>query len=1158
MQLRFRLGPAGSGKTYRCLRDIREALAASLEGPPLLLIVPKQATYQMERQLLAEPDLSGYTRLHIHSFERLAHWIFVQLGQPPPALLSEEGRLMVLRGLLARKRDDLRLFRASARLTGFAQQLSLVLREVQRNQLTPESLNQLAEQVAGEGLSRKLQDLATLLADYLGWLEAHRLLDADCLLAQATAALASAPPPIAENLQSMELWIDGFAEFSEQELDLMGALLPRCRQASLAFCLEPAAKRTSAWFSNWFFVRKSFEHCRERLEKLPGVEVHVEALSRQPRHNRFADNPVLRHLEQHWGEPQPCPERVAAGDFFSPPLNRTLRVAFCPDPEAEARLAAREILRHVRAGGRYRDVSVLVRSLEGYHLPLRRVFSQFEIPFFLDRREVVAHHPMAELSRSALRTVAFRWQHEDWFGALKTGLVPAAEADIDRLENEALARGWKGPIWRQPIVVEREPELTEWLGQVQPPLLAPFETLVAAMGAVHNKPTGPQLATALRTLWSDLGVEQKLHAWAVEIGAADFRVPSSVHAAVWEQMNAWLENMELAFPTEALPLREWLPILDAGLASLTVGIIPPALDQVLIGAVDRSRNPDIKLALVLGLNETIFPAPIEANLLLTESDRVELEKRNVRFGGTAREQLSRERYLAYIICTRARDRLVLTGAAQDIQGTPLNPSPFLAHIRQLFPTLTIETPPRTPDWRESEHLSELVTPLLTLQAREEASAKASSPAPSALGLTSTLDFPSAFNRRPSDLVRLASLPGLSRLVETLRHFRRTDPAENLSPEMAARLYGQVLRTSVSRLEQFAACPCKFFLDSGMRAEERKLFELDLREQGSFQHDVLALFHTQLKAEHKRWREITPVEARARVKQIAQGLMASYRDGLLQASEQTRFMARILTESLQDFIETLVGWMRGQYQFDPFEVELPFGEDESSPPWALDLGNGRRLELRGRIDRVDLCHEPGSNEALCLVVDYKSSRKKLDPLLMEAGIQLQLLGYLNVLRRWPSPESIFCVSRLVPAGVFYVNLHGAYEHARNRTEALEDAPAARQRAYSHSGRFDSRVLRRLDSRDAAQGDQFCYRLKQDGQLRSGSREAVGTEEFAALLDQVETNLKRMGADIYAGVAATSPYRRGLDTACDQCDYQSICRIDPWINHYRVLRRKEDSP
>src|SRR4051812_27050906 len=146
VQIRFLLGPAGSGKTFQCLSEIRAALKASPDGPPLILLAPKQATFQLERQLLADNSLGGYTRLRILSFERLARFIFDELHNVPPKLLDEEGRLMVLRALLAKNRDELNLFRASARLTGFAQQLSLVLREIQSSQLTPDMLRQFAAQ----------------------------------------------------------------------------------------------------------------------------------------------------------------------------------------------------------------------------------------------------------------------------------------------------------------------------------------------------------------------------------------------------------------------------------------------------------------------------------------------------------------------------------------------------------------------------------------------------------------------------------------------------------------------------------------------------------------------------------------------------------------------------------------------------------------------------------------------------------------------------------------------------------------------------------------------------------------------------------------------------------------------------------------------------
>jgi ATP-dependent helicase/nuclease subunit B len=214
-------------------------------------------------------------------------------------------------------------------------------------------------------------------------------------------------------------------------------------------------------------------------------------------------------------------------------------------------------------------------------------------------------------------------------------------------------------------------------------------------------------------------------------------------------------------------------------------------------------------------------------------------------------------------------------------------------------------------------------------------------------------------------------------------------------------------------------------------------------------------------------------------------------------------------------------------------------------------------LHGRIDRIDLYVSPDGESALCVVVDYKSSQKKLDALLMEHGLQLQLPAYLNVLRHWPNPRPLFGVTRLFPAGVFYVNLRGKYERTDNRDETLGGIETARKLAYRHSGRFDAEALSLLDQRpEVTEGDQFNYRRNKDGSLSGNSREALAPEKFIALLDGVETALKKMGRSIYEGVAKVDPYRKGTITACAQCDYHSICRIDPWTHSYRVLRKSEE--
>jgi ATP-dependent helicase/nuclease subunit B len=1071
------------------------------------LLAPKQATFQLERQLLADANLHGYTRLQILSFERLAKFVLASVGEPAPSLLSEDGRIMVLHALLARRRKELQIFHASAGLPGFARQLSLELRELQQRQVSPEMLRQLAAQAdLSEALRRKLHDLCVLLGDYLDWLQRHSLQDAECLLDLAADALKRAEPFA---FQVSALWLDGFAEMTPAELDLLAAVAARCDKVTLAFCLPgPPAQAPGSWLSIWTGIGETFRQCLARFSGLPQARVEVEVLQRDASRGRFSANPVLRHLEENWMQPADFP-----GDA-SVATRNSLRLAECLNPAAEAVLAAREITRFVRAGGRFREAAVLLREMEGYHDHLRRVFSRYEIPFFLDRRRPLAHHPLAELTRSALRAAAFGWQHDDWFGALKTGLVATGEEEIDRLENEALARGWKGEAWFAPF--PSDGGNSDWAERLRLRWIGPLANFRKVLSVQKFKLDGPQLIHAVRQLWRDFDVEKKLEAWS-HAESLD-RV---VHTTIWQQMNQWLDDLGLAFVGEAMTLRDWLPVLEAGLARLSVGVIPPALDQVLIGSIDRSRNPELRLALLLGVNETVFPATPPPGHLLGEADREELAAHEVRLGQGRREFLGRERFLGYIACTRASERLVVTCAQQDNDGGALNASPFFAHLNRLFPKLLVEKF-ALPDWREAEHVGELAGPML----------RAGDHAPV--------------------LSELLARPAFASLREQRESFASVTEPQRLEPEVAAQLYGPVLRTSVSRLEEFAACSFKFFVRSGLRAEERKRFELDVRERGSFQHAVLARFHQGLQRENKKWRDITPVEARRRVQESVAEVLPQFHEGLMDASAPARFAARTVTASLQDFVAATVECM-AHYEFDPWAVELGFGgEDAPLPAWEIDLGARRRLIFRGVIDRVDLCRAGREDEALAVVVDYKSSARKLDKIMMAHGLHLQLPAYLSVLRHLGETRKAFGVGRLTPAGVFYVNLRGQFEHGNTRREILQEREQLRHRRYQHSGRFDATALPYLDRRQASEGTQFKFKLNANGEPSKSNSDLMGPEAFTEMLDHVEAELVRMGAEIYGGAIGLNPYQKGSERACDKCEYLGICRFDSWVNSFRQLR------
>src|SRR6185503_9013662 len=225
-----------------------------------------------------------------------------------------------------------------------------------------------------------------------------------------------------------------------------------------------------------------------------------------------------------------------------------------------------------------------------------------------------------------------------------------------------------------------------------------------------------------------------------------------------------------------------------------------------------------------------------------------------------------------------------------------------------------------------------------------------------------------------------------------------------------------------------------------------LFEADPRQTGSFQHEILKRFHDQLRDEKKRWRDITPQNARDRIAAIGLELSRTFGGELFEADERSRFMARALIEQLQNLVAALVGWMR-QYEFDPVEVELSFGfEKDKLQGLCLPRNDGKCLVLRGKIDRVDLWRAPDSNEALAVIVDYKSSGKKLDPVFLHHGMQLQLLAYLNALVHLPDSEKVFGAKKILPAGVFYVPLRAKSDSADTRYAVVGRTAADALTAY----------------------------------------------------------------------------------------------------------------
>jgi len=399
---------------------------------------------------------------------------------------------------------------------------------------------------------------------------------------------------------------------------------------------------------------------------------------------------------------------------------------------------------------------------------------------------------------------------------------------------------------------------------------------------------------------------------------------------------------------------------------------------------------------------------------------------------------------------------------------------------------------------------------------------------------------------------LSRYPAFARLIEDVRLCRVQPVPEALSVELAEQLYGRELHTSVSKFEDFPKCAFKFFVASGLKAKERKMFELDSRRQGSFQHKLLEEFHNELQSEEKHWREIQPEDARQRVRRIAERIIPDFDNGIMVARPENRFLARIYTGLIEDFVAQIIQWMDQQWQFDPAQVEVGFGNADELGRWSIALSNGRSLIFHGRIDRIDRWKDTVTGVTRYVVIDYKSGIRKLNKPLFERGMEQQLPAYLLAVKGSEKARELLKATKLEPAGGFFVSLRPDLGKGANRNEVLDKNDATKSKSYKHFGLFDFSMIDQLDR--TRQNDQIGYRVTSDSNklYRNGPFGAMYAADFTETLIQSERQLRDMAECVFQGKVAVFPYKFGKEVACEYCEFASVCRFDSWRDRFNVIK------
>ena len=700
MAVRMVIGRAGAGKTHCCFRAIVDALRAQPLGPPIYWILPQQATFTAERQLTCASGLGGFCRARVVSFEQFGEDLIAECGGGAVPEVTRLGRQMILGHLLRRHEKDLVFFHKVARHPGLANKLASTLDELESCGRDPAELDKLIAERGqidfdADPLAAKLHDLRLIYRayhDYLGQdrLDPRRRMNHILQCIDRSHRFADAT-----------IYVDGFYEFDDYQRRVLAQLAKRCREMEITLPLDPASPvirgidRPAETLSLFHRTEETYRRL-VRFFRDVGVAIDRPVLLKQPQ--RFS-NAALAELETAMFTTRPGQRDVLAWG---------IELAEAPDRRAEVEHAARRIRELLASGMRLRDIVVLVRRLDDYHDLINAAFAEHGIRYFVDRRRSMEHHPLLQFLRAVLMVVREGWPHDGVMMLIKSGLAGMSPADADALENYALEHRLRGSAWTQASAWSWCRKLTRTPGEevaaqqdrsVQMDALrrriadavTPFAVLLADSKTALPLRT---IVVELFALFERFGVRPAMEQWIDEARQRDEHEQAGEHEQAWTELVKLFDQLVDLLGEEAVTLEDFQTILEAGLETFDLGLAPPTVDEVLVGQIDRTRTPEVKAALILGLNDGVFPYSPREGAILSDAERQELQRHQFEVGAGSERQLLDERFLGYIAFTRAGQRLCASRVLADGKGRAMEPSPFWHRLRELFPSLPLTVIPR--------------------------------------------------------------------------------------------------------------------------------------------------------------------------------------------------------------------------------------------------------------------------------------------------------------------------------------------------------------------------------------------------------------------------------------------------------------------------------
>ena len=1067
MEFTIIAGPGRSGKTT-CLRD--RIIDTTIREPEqrIIYIVPEQATLMAQRDLLDRHPRGGILQVEILSFNRLAYRVLQETGADTYQTLDDMGKSMLLYKTALDHREELLYYSSEIQRKGFIGQLKIMMTEMFQYRIDEQVLQKIMDTLDPDStLYRKLHDIRILYVAFCDktsddTIPSERLLD---LLVEQI--------PESDLLDGADIYIDDFFGFTPQQYEVLKQLFQKARKVCMTLACTEEAWNVPAPQPGTMYYQSQKVH---KTLKEMGVSGKVHWMR-----ERYGTE-ELKYLTDHlW------PEIALAGP---PRIAENVHVYKAERPDQEIEWILSQIEKDVRRRGlSYGDIAILLGSGKEYTPILERLADRYQIPVFLDRRVEMRDHPAIRMIDDMLQMLLHRFSYDTVFAWAKSGFLPYDREDVDRMENRALAQGWRGMRTYRDAFLEISQ--TQEAQEQTEKLFDLLQQMSAAEGTIASY-TG-----TLEQILETLKLQDQLAAQAEAFAAQGQPIRQSVNEQVYERILQILAQLKAVLGSEQTDLAGFCEILETGLGQSKLGLVPPTPDQVQVADPERSRVSRVRSLYVAGFQDEYFPAVPEVPGLLTDRERQDLAE----FHDVAADRglkIGDQIFYLYNILGKAEEKISFTYSTADAKGQGRRPSSFVQRLEDLFTkdSLYIKEGPKAmhPNW--------LIDQLA--KGRYKESVK-------------------------NTIIRWLADHDQQHMLEIIASAAEDQaPSETLENGMLWDLLGLSSRAvSVSQLEQYARCPLAYFFNYGLALKEREILSIRPLDDGNVLHALLE----KLGPELERSEEISTEEIDA----VMRALLDEQSEAFARYQTSSRY--QYYWNKLRSTAERAIMILRKQIQsgaFRPEAFEWTFGgSGGSGTALPIELEDGRVLHLMGKIDLIDVLRE--DDEEYVRIVDYKSGGTDWDPGEIYEGLRIQLPIYLDAVQSATGAK---------PAGIFYFHLSPKMQKG---TYAADEIDQLKQILLS--ARLDGIVLNdphiieMMDQEIEKRSLVIPVSLNKDGAPGRGSK-VVDLEQFEDLRRFARAKAASLAGQIAAGDIDARPVARSgaAEPECAQCAFRGACRLD----------------